>query len=169
MDPAMRVQAFRGPPIDPTLTRAPRALVMLTLLLLALEFLFGNIWSIWPTTAPTNVSQLFGSSAASYGYLSAHAFVAIALVLSSVALIVFIRRLHRTPLLVSSVVAFLLTGLAAVSGSELLATQNNDYALLMAVGFLAAWTLDLMIALRLRMISRMAYFRAMHPEAPPSA
>lgn len=165
---AESLHAMRGPAIDPRLTRAPRALVMLTLLLLALEFLFGNIWSIWPGTMPTSVSQLFGSSAASYGYLTAHAAVAVLLVLTSIVLVAFIARLHRTPILVTSIVAFLLIVFAGLSGSALLSTGNSDYALLMAVFFLSAWTMNIMIAVRLRQLTRIARYRAMHLMAPPA-
>lgn len=163
------MNAMRGPAIDLRAIRAPRALVMLTLTLLALEFLFGNIWSLWPGTMPTSVSQLFGSSAGSYGYLSAHAFVAVLLVISSIALIAFIYRLHRRPLLAVSVAGFLMIVFAALSGSALLETGNSDYSLLMAVFFLSAWTMNLMIAVRIRVLTRIGRYRAMRAAGSPPA
>lgn len=167
--------ASRYPLADPRKTVAPRALIMLSQLLLLLVFLFGVSSSLWPPSGgwPASVQGLFGPSAGSYGYLSAHAIAAVLLVIVELLLVVFVYRLGRPPLFFVTLAAFLLIVVAAVAGSLTLSQaatgDSSYYILLMTTAFLAAWTLNLLVTVRLRIITRAARLRAHPPAVPPVA
>ncbi|MCW6168030.1 MAG: hypothetical protein LVQ64_06290 [Thermoplasmatales archaeon] len=156
-------------PIELDRTRMARALVGATVVLLGVEFLLGLAVSLWTTKLPANLSFLFGSSAFSYGYLSAHAIIGAVLVLVEIGLIVSVYRLHRPFLAVSAGSTFVLTIVAAAFGSAFLASGDNAiYAFLMALFFLGAWTSAILLQARLRFATRWTRYRARQPDPPAS-
>ncbi len=156
-------------PIELDDTRMARALAGATIVLLGVEFLLGLAVSLWTTKLPANLSFLFGSSAFSYGYLSAHAIVGALLVLVEIGLIVSVYRLHRPLLAVSAGSTFVLTIVAAAFGSAFLASGDNAiYAFGMALFFLGAWTSAILLQARLRFATRWVRYRARHPDPPAS-
>ncbi|MGI0055608.1 MAG: hypothetical protein ACREBZ_07875 [Thermoplasmata archaeon] len=159
----------RFPPIDPRKAVLPRALAGLSQLLLTLVFIFGVSAALWTTSWPSNLSGLLGPNASSYGYLSVHVVLAIILVIVEIVLIAFVARLGRGPILGMSIATFLLTVVAAIAGSlTLMQPAQPLYVLLMALAFLAAWTTNLFLTVRLRWMQRAARWRSTHP-TPPAA
>jgi hypothetical protein len=115
-------------------------LVMVTLLLLVVEFLLGMWVNLYVGCFPTSIMNVYNSTQCSpSSALSAHVGVGVLLVLVSLALVVWAARRHRPHLLAFAGVGFVAILVAAFAGDEFLSTGTPAYAFLMAVAFLAAF------------------------------
>jgi hypothetical protein len=115
-----------------------RGTLWTVLLLLALQFVLGMALNLWvPLSLPSGYSQV-ASVLASNGLVSAHAVVAVLLIILSAMALLLARGLGLPRMRALSGILILTLVLTSMMGYSFVESQSNAFSFAMALGFILA-------------------------------
>lgn len=105
---------------------------------LAIQYLLGIAANLYVKFPDTGSKETMFRFAWQHFNTAAHIIVGLGLLLGSISFIVQVMRAKASALVAPAWVGFLAIVAAAYSGAQFVATQNDAYSFVMAVGFIVA-------------------------------